>query len=136
MAVARNPNYCFMCGELIKERHQYMGKHFCGDTFIGYEPHVCDQTTDKYKKWVDDQDAYHKTPERLKEIESLKRMFENMRLKEEAEAKEAEKTKRTQMNGLNEFLRELADNDKVGIRRKLVAIKRYIAYIENGSTNK
>lgn len=45
-------------------------------------------------------------------------------------------TGHTQMDDLNEFLREIADNDKVGIRRKLVAIKRYIANIENGCINK
>lgn len=138
MAVARNPNYCFMCGELIKERHQNMGKHFCGDTFIGYEPHVCNKDTDVYKLFAANREAYRNSPEGKKDAEDIKKMFEGIKekAKARAETKEAEKTKRTQMDDLNEFLREIADNDKVGIRRKLVAIKRYIANIENGSTNK
>lgn len=137
MAVARNPNYCYMCGELIKERHIDMGKHFCGDTFIGYESHVCNRTTERYKEWMEEQERYNNTPERQKEIASLKRMFENIKIKGEARKAEitAIKAKRTQMNDLNEFLREIADNDKVGIRRKLVAIKRYIKNLD-GSINK
>jgi hypothetical protein len=139
MAVARNPNHCYICGQLIKEKHQYMGRNFIGDTFIGYESHVCDHTSEKYIKWAADREARRNSPEGQKEIADIKKMFEHAEkmgkfLKPDHQKKV--KTERTQMDDLNDFLREIADNDKVGIRRKLVAIKRYIANIMDGSINK
>lgn len=47
MAICREPNYCFLCGELIKEIHDtqegipFMFQRI-GDNFLRYEDHVCD----------------------------------------------------------------------------------------------
>lgn len=41
MAVYRSPHICPMCGEQIKEIHSSKGRSFIGDTFVGYESHVC-----------------------------------------------------------------------------------------------
>jgi len=137
MAVARNPNYCYICGELIKERHINMGKHFCGDTFIGYESHVCNHTTEKFKEWTAKREAYRNSPEGEKETADIKKMWEGIKVQAEARKtyRDVSAKKDTQMDNLNEFLREIADNGKVGIRRKLVAIKRYIKNLD-GSINK
>lgn len=136
MAFQRPPNYCFRCGALILENHTNMGKDFMGDTFCGYQPHTCDTTTDVYKHWVAYEKAYKNSPEGKKHAEDVKKMLEYIKEKSKAiaEANEAIKAERTQVDDLNKFLREIADNDKVGIKRKLTVIKKIIANIENGGT--
>lgn len=140
MAICRESKYCHKCGVIIRERHTDMGKYFVGDTFIGYEDHICNTNSEAYKNWLARETAYRNSPEGKKHAADIKKMFDGIKEKAkaiaEAEANEALKAERRQIDELNEFLRELADNDKVGIRRKIVAIKRYIAYIENGSTDK
>jgi hypothetical protein len=138
MAVAMNPNYCNKCGILIRERHTDMGKDFCGDTFCGYEPHTCNTTTEQYRKYLADEKKYRNSTTGKKHAAEIKEMMDGFyeTVLAKREAKRRAESERTDMDYLNEFLREIADNDKVGIRRKLVAIKRYIANIENGSTDK
>lgn len=44
MAVYRPNKYCPLCGQLIKKIHKQQPpgpNKFVGDTFIGYEHHVC-----------------------------------------------------------------------------------------------
>ncbi len=65
MAVLRPPNYCYKCGVLIKARHKnYAGVPSwlipIGDSFIGYENHTCDTTTEKYKEWKKENDEFQK----------------------------------------------------------------------------
>lgn len=37
MAIARQPEYCPICGKQLKEAHAFKGSDFVGDTFIGYK---------------------------------------------------------------------------------------------------
>jgi hypothetical protein len=72
MAIARQPYYCYLCGELIESLHADRGKHFVGDTFIGYKEHHCDpkkkEAFQKRNKAVPQEVPISELPEHLQKL--------------------------------------------------------------------
>lgn len=127
MAIARVTQLCIRCGKPLKALHRNRGKFFVGDTFIGwdYHGHKCDTTTDAYKKWLareDELEAFWKSPEGQKKKAEFQAILEEP-AKRRTKQVEAEKT---DMDKLDEFLHSIADLKNVGIRRKVLAIRKYI----------
>ena len=133
MAIARAQVHCDKCGKPYKALHRDMGRHFVGDTFVSwdYEGHQCDKTTAQYNKWLAEQEkleAYRNSPEGKKKQGEFQAMLES---KPQAKLYQPSAPEQTDMDKLNEFLRGIADQNNVGIRRKILAIKRYIEAFTN-----
>lgn len=134
MAVHRDIRYCIRCGLPYNELHYSRGKDFIGDTFAGYAPHTCVKTTKEYKRWEKGLKAYRESPEGIEMAKMGQFFTKEMQDKQERIrggniVKEAEKT---HMQQLNEFLREIADMDSVGISRKIIAIREFMNKLGNG----
>ena len=84
MAIYRAPNFCPFCGVLIKEVHQHNTEHcnigdtFIGDTFIRYEDHTCDDTTQAYKDWLHEMYIFRNSPEGKKYAKEMNALINKL----------------------------------------------------------
>jgi hypothetical protein len=130
MAIYRNPEHCFFCGVRLEPMYRNMGKHFVGDTFIGYKAHKCDETTEKYKQYEAEIKTYQESPEgkanaaKMREaLDELSAKRKRLAAKEQVEQKA--KTTQTDMDMFNDYLREVANVPSTNIRRKILSIKKF-----------
>jgi hypothetical protein len=129
MAIARPQARCEKCGKPYKALHRDMGKHFIGDTFVGWDVsgHKCDENSAKYKQWIAEREAYSNSPEGKQNAKEWHDIFDGMRRKQEkleSKKKQAESEK-NDMEKFNYYLRVVADNPSNNICRKILAIKKF-----------
>ena len=79
-----------------------------------------------YSPWDDPQLSDGDMP--IRQQNALKNTFPDLEIQKEVEPQ-------SQLDELNDYLRMLADMDKIGIRRKIVLLEGYIHKLKN-NTNK
>lgn len=128
MAVYRPQEHCHICGEPLKAIHRNMGRHFVGDTFVmwDYDGHKCKKNK-KYRQYMRELKERQNSPEAKAFREAFQKEMDERQAKMDKLKREREEAAAVQsdLDSFNDFLRNLANMDKVGFRRKLLAIKKF-----------